>query len=102
MERTVDGNAGLKEQENQLSFAENVAIVKLVSYAQVKPPGPAHFNLATFEKRDITVVPPPLSLIELSAGQTAESVLAQNPGKKVVFNSDIFVSDTVKKIVGIR
>ena len=83
MERIVDGNASLKEQENTLGFAENVAIVKLVSYVRAQPQGPTNppapgpinmnQNLAKFENRDIAVVPPPLKLIALSAGQTAEA-----------------------------
>jgi len=101
MERRVDGNATLQEQENQLVFAENVAIVKLTSYVQGEP-ADAHFNLATFENRDVAVVPPPLSLIVLSAGQTSASVLAQNPGKELVFESDIWVSAVMKKVIGIR
>lgn len=116
MERILDGNASLQEQENTLGFAENVAFVKLVSYvraAGAAPTAPApgapaagpvnvHSNLAKFEKRDIAIVPPPLKLIALSPGQTAQSVLAQNPGKTLVFNSDIWVSGAIKKVIGIR
>jgi len=99
---TVDGNADLATQQNQLGFAENVGFAKVVSYVRAEPPAPAHSNLATFEDRDITVVPPPLILIALGAGQTPQSVLAQNPGKTLVFTSDIWVSGVVKKVVGIR
>lgn len=99
---TVDGNTDLAAQQNQLGFAENVGFAKVISYVRAAPPAPAHFNLATFEDRDITVVPPPLSLIALAAGQTPQSVIAQNPGKALVFTSDIWVSGVIKKIVGIR
>src|ERR1051325_4761158 len=109
MQRTIDGNASLQEQENTLGFAENVAFVKLVSYVHTAPAAPPssppagpvnlHSNLATFENRDIAIVPPPLKLIVLAAGQTAESVLAQNPGKTLVFNSDIFVAGVLKRVI---
>ena len=102
MERTVDGDADLPEQQNQIGFAENVAFAKLVSYVRAAPPAPAHSNLATFEDRDMAVVPPPLSLIALASEQTAATALAQNPGKILVFESDVWVSGVVKKVVGIR
>ena len=99
---TIDGNQDLPAQQNQLGFAENVGFATVASYVQAPPPAPPVSNLATFEDRDITVVPPPLSLIELAAGQTAASVLAQNPGKTLVFESDIFVSGAIQRVIGIR
>ena len=116
MERILDGNADLQEQENTLGFAENIRFVKLVSYVRAAPAappipapgaptaGPVNLpsNLAKVEKRDIAVVPPPLKLIAVSAGDTAQTVLAQNPGKTLVFDSDIWVSGAIKKVIGIR
>jgi hypothetical protein len=106
----------LKDQENTLNFAERVAIVKLTAYLRGEPvptptaptPGssPAtnspHVNLATFEDRDITVVPKPLRLFELTAGVTEQQLLQQQAGTEVVFTSDIWVSGVVKKVAGIR
>lgn len=115
MQRTVDGNVSLKDQENTLNFAERVAVVKLTSYLRGEPaptPGTAtsapqaaaapHVNLATFEDRDITVVPKPLRLFELTAGLTVPKLLEQQAGTEVIFTSDIWVSGVIKKVAGIR
>ncbi len=115
MQRTVDGNASLQDQENTLNFAERVAVVKLVSYLRAVPapvatPAPGappptethHTNMATFEDRDIASTISPLSLIEVAAGQTVAGTAGQHPGKEIVFASDIWVSGVIKKVVGLR
>lgn len=60
IERTIDGNASLEEQETTLNFAEKAAPLKLVSYVRGEP----HNNLATFERRDQGVTLDPLKLTE--------------------------------------
>lgn len=116
MQRTVDGNTSLKDQENTLNFAERVAIVLLTSYVRGEPapspPAPTpgappattvpHVNLATFKDRDITVVPTPLRLFEVTGGLTAEQIRQRESGTEIVFVADIWVLGIVKKVVGIR
>jgi hypothetical protein len=87
MERTVDGNASLEEQENTLNFAEKGAPLKLISYVRGEP----HSNLATFERRDQGVALPLLHLTEVAGPQAG-----------AVFTSDIWVGGVIKKVAGAR
>jgi hypothetical protein len=87
MERTIDGNASLQDQENTLNFAEKGAPLKLVSYVRGDP----HVNVATFERRDQAVALPSLHLAEVAGPQ---------PG--AVFTSDIWVGAVIKKVAGTR
>ncbi len=87
MERTVDGNASLKAQEDTLNFAEKGAPLKLISYVRGEP----HNNLATFERRDQGAA---LALLHLA------EVAGPQPG--AVFTSDIWVDGVIKKVAGTR
>ena len=87
MERSIDGNASLQEQETTLNFAENAAPLMLVKYERGEP----HNNIATFERRDAGVPLPPLHLAEVAGPQ---------PG--AVFTSDIWVGGVIKKVAGTR
>lgn len=87
MERTIDGNASLEEQERTLNFAEKGAPLKLVSYVRGEP----HNNVATFARRDQGVALPLLHLTEVAGPQ---------PG--AVFTSDIWVDGVIKKVAGTR
>lgn len=87
MERAIDGNASLQEQETTLNFAEKAAPLKLVEYERGDP----HNNVATFERRDSGVQLPPLHLAEVAGPQ---------PG--AVFTSDIWVDGVIKKVAGTR
>lgn len=87
MERTIDGNASLQEQETTLNFAEKAAPLKLVSYVRGEP----HNNLATFERRDAAVALPLLKLTEVAGPQAG-----------AVFTSDIWVGGVIKKVAGNR
>ncbi|OLE53006.1 MAG: hypothetical protein AUG51_15220 [Acidobacteria bacterium 13_1_20CM_3_53_8] len=116
MQFTIDGNANLKDQENTLNFAEKGAPLKLISYIRGLPapasppqpgstaaqPGNTHINLASFDLRDQTLKLPLLALVELAAGQSTDDVLKQNPGKQLVFVSDIWVSGKIEKVAGLR
>jgi hypothetical protein len=87
MERSIDGNASLQEQETTLNFAEKAAPLKLVKYERGDP----HNNVATFERRDSGVVLPLLHLTEVNGPQ---------PG--AIFTSDVWVDGVIKKIAGTR
>ena len=87
MERTIDGNASLEDQEKTLNFAEKGAPLKLVSYVRGAP----HDNVATFERRDQGTALPLLHLTEVAGPQ---------PG--AIFTSDIWVGGVIKKVAGTR
>jgi hypothetical protein len=80
MEKTIDGNASLKDQENTLNFAEQQEVLKLVSYVRGGTPEKPHDNLATFEDRDIAV---PITALKL----------AESPS-----GTDIWVGGVLKKV----
>lgn len=80
MEKKIDGNASLKDQENTLNFAETQGVMKLVSYVFDGTPENPHDNLATFEDRDIAVAIPLLKLTESASG------------------TDIWVGGVIKKV----
>jgi hypothetical protein len=82
-DRTIDGNASLKDQEITLNFAEKQGVLKLVSYGSQGDDEP-HTNLAQFEDRDITEVLPPLKLNEAPDG------------------TDTWVSGELKKVAATR
>lgn len=116
MQFTINGDASLKDQENTLNFAEKAAPLKLVSYVRGVPapasppqpgataaqPGQPHVNLANFDLRPQTLILPLLVLVQLASGQSTDDVLKNNPGKQLVFVSDIWVSGKIEKVVGIR
>lgn len=80
MEKKIDGNASLEDQENTLNFAEKQGVLKLVSYVKDGTTDKPHDNLATFEDRDIAVTLPPLKLTESASG------------------TDIWVEGEIKKV----
>jgi hypothetical protein len=82
-DRTIGGDASLKDQEITLNFAEKEGVLKLVSYVSNGGSEP-HLNLATFEDRDITEVLPSLTLTESPGG------------------SDVWVSGVIKKVTVTR
>ena|SRR5687768_10114553 len=92
----IDGNENLQSQQITLNFTENTASVETVSYVRANPMS-SHENLATFQDVPQTAISPPLSLVEVPAGQP--NVPA---GKQLVFVSNIWVSGVIKRVAGIR
>src|SRR5262245_18022300 len=87
VDRSVNGDLSLQDQERDLNFGQNTLTAELTSYANARGGSPPnqflHTNVASFQPVGIGVVPRPISLVSSDSEPPA--------GLSKAFDATIFV-----------
>src|SRR5829696_2876748 len=104
LERRIKGDLGLDELTEVCGIIQNISVCKLIRISRKTDEPEGKFNLALFEKVNLSdIVPKPL-LIEVNDGSEVAEIVAEQvaSGKKFVFDSTIFVGDKNARVLGFR
>jgi hypothetical protein len=101
MKRTIDGNATLEEQRRTLRFAELASFKKLDNYEMGDI---GELNVASFIDTEIGEKVPELVILEVPESRTPAEIISSPfaAGKRLIFDSTVFIEGKETKIVALR
>jgi hypothetical protein len=104
LERRIRGDFDLEMLADRCGTIQNMSSCKLVRVSKKTDEPEGKFNLALFEKVPLTQVAPMPTLIEVTNPDAIPEIVAEQSaqGRKVLFDSTIFVENKDVRAMGFR